>query len=459
MDIRKTTERICRELVAIASPSRSHGENAVCAAVSRWGDKLGWVPVARNEWEVGSGGSNCFLFIKGRSPDTVVFIGHCDTVGFSSYSQFALGREKEIATDPEELGRRLGFGGEYLCGRGAFDMKSGLAAQLVAGALARGRSDRSFLFACFGDEEGLSTGALQGNRTLSMLSRKLGLNYIYAVNSEIVPFDNQVYSIWMGSRGKAGLAIAVHASERHAGSVQACDSVAERFGKLMGCKRTGALLDVVRAERDGFSAGGSFCALFGLTWDEVGLEKTLRDALNDASDALGFPVELVDLSASNGHEIQKQHSVSFLQSACEMLRSKTHRAGDNSIRASAALIDPLYPLAPCPSAFKASVEKAIVPIFELSDIEFQSSGLFPLISDASYLWADLPGTGEAQLFGKALKHPLRANANLDALKIPTVNIGPIGYDPHLCTERVVSEYAFLALPRLIAATAMRVSYP
>ncbi len=71
---------------------------------------------------------------KGNSDKTIVLIGHTDTVGISDY-----GNLKEYATKPLELAEKLKKvslpddaakdleSGEYLFGRGIFDMKCGVA--------------------------------------------------------------------------------------------------------------------------------------------------------------------------------------------------------------------------------------------------------------------------------------------------------------------------------------------
>ncbi|GEM_PF-5979562 len=78
---------------------------------------------------------------------------------------------------------------------------------------------------------------------------------------------------------------------------------------------------------------------------------------------------------------------------------------------------------------------------------------YPYISDLSYaaapsdpaamaaLQANMPG------FGARYDLPL---AEMQALDLPVVNIGPFGKDAHRFTERLETEYSFHVLPRLVA---------
>ncbi len=140
---------LLRELVAIDSVNPSlvaggRGEGDMAAALAEACRRIGLdVTVS----EAAPGRPNVVAVLEGRAPGrTLMFCGHTDTVGVEGMAApFA----------PREAGGRL-------YGRGAQDMKGGLAAMLdaarvlaAAGGLERGR----LVLACVADEEHASLGA------------------------------------------------------------------------------------------------------------------------------------------------------------------------------------------------------------------------------------------------------------------------------------------------------------
>jgi len=171
-------------------------------------------------------------FEKGTA-ETVVLCGHIDTVGVDKHIR-KYGADEELPFDPERLPDRLReifpedkelheelASGEWLCGRGALDMKGGCA---VAVELLRHLAENSFpwnvvvLFTA--DEETESRGIKSALPELKSLADegfdfKLFLNLDYI--SPLTPGDRNSY-IYTGTIGKMLLGITVYGTETHAGA-------------------------------------------------------------------------------------------------------------------------------------------------------------------------------------------------------------------------------------------------
>lgn len=167
---------------------------------------------------------------KGNSKKTVVLIGHTDTVGISDY-----GSIKEYATRPLELKEKLKTislpeealkdleSGEYLFGRGIFDMKCGLATLMV---LVEYLSDNveslegNVVFAAICDEEGNSGGMLNVVPELVRLKREEGFDYQALIDTDYIAprfeGDNSRY-VYVGTVGKIMPSFYIVGSEAHGG--------------------------------------------------------------------------------------------------------------------------------------------------------------------------------------------------------------------------------------------------
>jgi arginine utilization protein RocB len=179
---------------------------------------------------------NVFAFVRGQRPETLVLLGHFDTVDTADY-----GALEPWATDPAGLAARIdqlaaltpglredldAHPGDWLFGRGTIDMKSGVAANLavirrLAAAAARGEPPTiSVLFLATPDEETESTGVLQAVRYLLRLREREGLRYLGAVNTDYTtaqqPHDEQHY-VYTGTIGKLLPSCLVVGRESHVG--------------------------------------------------------------------------------------------------------------------------------------------------------------------------------------------------------------------------------------------------
>lgn len=182
------------------------------------------------------GRRNVYAFVQGRRSETLVLLGHFDTVDTADY-----GPLEPWATDPAGLAARVealaaltpglqddldAHPGEWLLGRGSIDMKSGVAANLavirrLASAAARGAPPAiSVLFLATPDEETESAGVLQAVRFMLRLRAERGLSYLGAVNTDYTtaqyPGDPQHY-IYTGTIGKLLPSFLVIGRESHVG--------------------------------------------------------------------------------------------------------------------------------------------------------------------------------------------------------------------------------------------------
>lgn len=167
---------------------------------------------------------------KGNSKKTVVLIGHTDTVGISDY-----GTIKEYATKPLELKEKLKAialpenalkdleSGEYLFGRGIFDMKCGVATLItIVEYLSENVNslEGNIVFAAVCDEEGNSGGMLSVVQELVKLKEKEEFEYQALIDTDYMAprfeGDNTRY-VYVGTIGKIMPSFYIVGSEAHAG--------------------------------------------------------------------------------------------------------------------------------------------------------------------------------------------------------------------------------------------------
>ncbi|WP_053956531.1 M20/M25/M40 family metallo-hydrolase [Inediibacterium massiliense] len=167
---------------------------------------------------------------KGNSKKTVVLIGHIDTVGISDY-----GNLKEYATKPYELAKKLKNvtlsedarkdleSGEWIFGRGIFDMKCGVAIFMVLIEYLSQRLDEfegNLVFAAVGDEEANSGGMLSVVPELVKMKEKEGFEYVAVIDTdysaERYEDDDSKY-IYIGTVGKLMPSFYIVGKETHVG--------------------------------------------------------------------------------------------------------------------------------------------------------------------------------------------------------------------------------------------------
>lgn len=239
-NLKERIEEIAVQLVGEKSIVETEGENDVSDKVyeifaqmdyyKKHPENLYFLPVKDDPW----GRKSVVAIMNGEkkpSDNTVVFIGHTDTVGISDYGALA-----EYATKPYELVEKLREvsslsdevredleSGNYLFGRGIFDMKSGVA---VVMALMERLSQHleqlegNIIFAAVCDEEGSSKGMLTFVPELVRLKKEQGYDYLAMLDPDYIapahPGDKNVYQ-YVGTVGKLMPTFLVVGKESHVG--------------------------------------------------------------------------------------------------------------------------------------------------------------------------------------------------------------------------------------------------
>lgn len=167
---------------------------------------------------------------KGNSKKTVVMIGHTDTVGISDY-----GSMQEYANKPYELMEKLKevtlsedvrkdlMSGDYLFGRGLFDMKTGDAIIMALMEDIASNIDEfegNLIFAGVCDEEGNSGGMLSVVPKLVEIKEKEDLDYLALLDTDYMTSefegDENKY-VYIGTVGKLMPSFYVVGKETHVG--------------------------------------------------------------------------------------------------------------------------------------------------------------------------------------------------------------------------------------------------
>ncbi|MCM3082014.1 M20/M25/M40 family metallo-hydrolase [Brevibacillus invocatus] len=178
------------------------------------------------------GRKNVFARVKGtgNSKKTVIFHSHIDTVGIDDY-----GKQIGMANNPKEL---LHFfsqwdgsqevqehaqSGDWMFGRGALDMKSGVAvhlSNLLYFSQHPDEVDGEIIFMANPVEENQHTGVIAAVDELIRLREEEKLQYVVAINNDYIsplyPGDPKKY-IYTGAGGKLLPCFYVYGRETHVG--------------------------------------------------------------------------------------------------------------------------------------------------------------------------------------------------------------------------------------------------
>lgn len=176
---------------------------------------------------------NCITMVKGtkgNSNKTIILMGHLDTVGVDDF-----GSIKEYAFDPDHLRETFRSfnldgdvykdieSGEYMFGRGALDMKAGVAGHMYLisyFSMHPEELDGNIICITECDEEDNSTGIIAALRVLIEWKDKYDLEYIAAINADYsTPYhskDDNRY-IYYGTIGKLLPSFYVVGKETHVG--------------------------------------------------------------------------------------------------------------------------------------------------------------------------------------------------------------------------------------------------
>ena len=235
----KKIESLTLELAGIRGVVGSKEENNVVERVyekfmemdyfKQHPEKVKYVPIKNDPLERNS----VMALVKGKkgnSAKTLILIGHTDTVGTSDY-----GSLEEYATKPLELAEKFKEislpaeaakdleSGEYLFGRGVFDMKCGVATLMTimeSISVDVENFEGNLIFAGVCDEEGNSGGMLSVVPELVRLQEKEGFEYLAVLDTDYsaprYDGDNTRY-IYIGTVGKLMPSFYIVGSEAHSG--------------------------------------------------------------------------------------------------------------------------------------------------------------------------------------------------------------------------------------------------
>jgi len=167
---------------------------------------------------------------KGNSNKTIILIGHIDTVGVDDFGEL-----KEYAFDTEKLPEKfLEIGveeevkkdiesGRYMFGRGALDMKSGVAGHMYLIKYFSQHPDEldgNIIAYAECDEEDNSHGIITGLKEFIKLQKKENFEYIACINADYstgyTPEDKNRY-VYYGSIGKLLPSFYATGKETHVG--------------------------------------------------------------------------------------------------------------------------------------------------------------------------------------------------------------------------------------------------
>ncbi len=232
-------ENLTKKLISIGSINTSEGEKKIAVFIEEYLREIPYFKQHENQVVIQKlkddnlGRRNVFAYIKGENNNngsTIIFHGHMDTVGIDDF-----GGLKEYAFDCDELLNRMLEmelpeevkddleSGDWIPGRGACDMKSGVAVFLVILKMLSYKADSlkgNILLSINPVEENLHTGIIEGLDVFEMLKEKEGFNYMFAINNDyICPLykgDSKRY-VYMGSVGKLLPCFYIQGKETHVG--------------------------------------------------------------------------------------------------------------------------------------------------------------------------------------------------------------------------------------------------
>ncbi|MBP0968574.1 MAG: M20/M25/M40 family metallo-hydrolase [Oscillospiraceae bacterium] len=406
------------------------------------------------------------------SADAVLLMGHLDTVETSDY-----GSIEPLATRPEELKEALrGICGEevdadiesgkFMFGRGALDMKAGVACYLyILRHFSRNRDSlRGSLIALFEcDEEGDSHGMLTSVEFIKDLARDRGLNIIAALCADYSSTEPAVY---LGTIGKYLPCAMAFGRSSHVGQVFSSvdpnlviseiisavdyntDLCEESFGEMtqppVSLKQSD--LKQTYSVQTADSAYAYF-NWFSLRKTEEEILETLKSIAEKAAD--NAVRKISEARASHRERLERLGTgvPKGMKDRIPMPRVMTLAEYADTVGEKLGAPDPCTDIrrfwvseamrlrsfdrdmSPAVIVFNAGVSYPPVTVDPDSGLGRAASGLgipvrtyYPFISDASFV----------SLLGE----------------VPLVNLGTYGKDAHMFTERVDMDYSFRKLPNL-----------
>lgn len=240
IDFYEEIEKLTEELVSINSVVNSGGESEIAKYIYDFYNSFDYFKenpdylILQETKNDHIKRHNTIALIKGngKSNRTIVMIGHIDTVGiedFKSLKPYALKSKKLLELlKKEDLNKEIIDdleSGNYMVGRGALDMKSGVAIQMTIGKYFLENLDElegNLVIIAECDEEDSSHGIISALDILNKWKAEEDLEYELAINSDFTTSlydgDDQRY-IYLGTVGKLLPAIYISGIEAHVGQV------------------------------------------------------------------------------------------------------------------------------------------------------------------------------------------------------------------------------------------------
>ncbi|MGM9988021.1 MAG: M20/M25/M40 family metallo-hydrolase [Bacillaceae bacterium] len=459
--------------------------------------------------------SNVVAYVKSpiKTKKTIIFINHFDVVdtnGCGSLKELAFDIEnygKALAKEQlsEEVKRDM-ESGEWLFGRGTMDMKGGLAIQLElihSYTEQLGELPVNILLLGLCDEENNGAGGMEASKLVLQLQEE-GLEFLAIVNSEpsITTANEKAALIQSGTIGKYLPFVYVVGKEAHVGEyeegingsillaellkrLEGHDDLREEMGDQLFSPSTCIRIRELK-EHYSVTLIEKIVAYFNVlvvkrTPEEIltVFERECREAINALkcfylkrnlksgrhldNVAIYRIEELISLSGSTMEQFTKLHwneitDLKEIQDKC--IKLVTLLLDELNIKGPAIVIGFLPPI--CPAVYAKEQDEVFNLVRAIQeqalkayDINLQHIPIFEGICDLSQFGLSLAEkdikTFTTNLIGwkTVYNYPFEITKNL---KIPVLNIGPIGKDAHKKTERLYLPYAMDVLPFLLKDT-------
>lgn len=471
------------------------------------------------------GRSNLLALVKGGGRRTVLLTGHFDVVPEDNYGDLAglarapdalraglVERLERTGAHPQALADLRS--GRFVPGRGALDMKSGLAAGLCAlEAFAAEPLIGNILFVTTPDEEDRSVGMRAAADMLPAFLQERGLDPVLAINLDAICDEGTGETgriVAMGCLGKLLLSAMVVGKEAHAAypfagvnaaylaaelitEIECAPALAELSGPelaapptVLGAKdgktlynvttpgdtwlfwnvlvhrrRAAEVLAIARQSAEVAITRGS--TRMQERAGAIGQTLTAADAWSRAT-VLSF-VELFDrarqtdpafegMFRTEAERLANDAALDLPERSRRLTRLAWEVSGLEGPAVVLGFASMTYPAIPW--AGEAGVEQAIREAVETTSADLDSSirmqNYYPAIADMSFLGP----VDQDDLRQAAANTPVWGSSipwNLDRPPtpgIPVINIGPWGRDYHHALERADADYAFRVLPQLLS---------
>jgi arginine utilization protein RocB len=463
--------------------------------------------------------SNLIALVHGQGSRTVVVTGHYDVVSVANY-----GPLEAWACDPETLlvkliedlrvnarsdaeKRALSDleSGEFLPGRGVLDMKSGLAAGLVALYRFSKLEERvgNLIFLAVADEEVQSHGARGATEQLQALALKHQLELTAVINLDATSdqgdgSDGQ--AVYYGSVGKLLVSAYVAGIDTHAGypfeginanyllsslsSRIECNPILADHAHGEAAPPPTSLKQIDLKTHYDVTTPGRAWACFNVLTHGKSTEQVLENFRSEIQIALNEALKTLQTRAKNwgldkANALLVEPFVLSFEELCIKARERLGATFDQDLSTFIVQLEPQldvptisqritdfvwtqseligpavvlgfgslhYPAVLLEAgAVTKLVQQALVAAKE-QGIQVKERNFFAGISDMS--WFGSTQTTDLEFINRNTPAP-QAHILHAPLNVPTINLGPWGRDYHQWLERVQVKYAFEHLPELV----------